>query len=301
MFYRSDRILALAVGLAWLALATPARATDEPAAGKPADDFTLTWSPSSLVAPDISSSNGLAPSAKPAPEPAPMLQPGNPFVMNPESSFGGFFRTNLWLLDLDGDMTVEQRESDVDLSFGDTFGDTDFSGQMVLDLHGAQMGVLFDITYISFDTDNRFQGVKTEIDADMFLADVTFKYRLGGDEKSRLDLLLGARYLTMKGEFDGGARGSETEDFFDPVVGLHLRMPASDASIFDLRADIGGFDIGEGDSFTWQISGVIGFVVKQGIFTVGYRYYSMDYETSDSDLGIDASLHGILVGFEVPF
>jgi hypothetical protein len=90
----------------------------------------------------------------------------------------------------------------------------------------------------------------------------------------------GTRYnnldLKLKGPL--GLNPSDTQAWWDPIVGTRLSFPLGKQFSFNVTGDIGGFNVGS--DFTWQAFPYFDWrFAKWGSAQAGYRFLSTDYET----------------------
>ena len=139
-----------------------------------------------------------------------------------------------------------------------------------------------------------------------------------------IDALLGFRYwnntadlnLNLIGSVDVASLGIERGrtfsiarngglDWVDPVLGLRLRHQFTPSQHLMVRGDVGGF--GLASQFAWQAAAVYSYSWKFSGYwlggLVGYRALGVSYVsgTGINTNGVDAVLHGPLVGFNIKF
>ena len=139
-----------------------------------------------------------------------------------------------------------------------------------------------------------------------------------------VDGLLGFRYWNISNEIDLNLIGSVNVaalgiefgrsfsvarangvDWVDPVLGLRLRHQFTPSQNLMVRGDVGGF--GLGSQFTWQAAAVYSYQWRFDGYAlaalVGYRALGVTYSegSGTSTAGIDAVLHGPLVGVSLRF
>jgi hypothetical protein len=117
-------------------------------------------------------------------------------------------------------------------------------------------------------------------------------YRVIDRDDIELDLMAGARYLTMDsdltlslrgvdGRFEGGRKVSLDQDTWDGIVGVRGRIlfHGNDWYIPYYA------DIGTGDSnLTWQAMLGVGYRFDWGEVTLAYRALGYDFDKNDADL-----------------
>jgi len=139
-----------------------------------------------------------------------------------------------------------------------------------------------------------------------------------------IDALLGFRYwnntadlnLNLIGSVDVASLGIERGrtfsiarngglDWVDPVLGIRLRHQFTPSQHLMVRGDVGGF--GLASQFAWQAAAVYSYSWQFSGYwlggLIGYRALGVSYVsgTGINTNGVDAVLHGPLVGFNIKF
>jgi hypothetical protein len=139
-----------------------------------------------------------------------------------------------------------------------------------------------------------------------------------------IDTLLGFRYwnntadlnLNIIGSVDVASLGIERGrtfsiarngglDWVDPVLGLRLRHQFTPSQHLMVRGDVGGF--GFASQFAWQAAAVYSYSWQFSGYALGgllgYRALGVSYVTGTgiNTAGVDAVLHGPLIGFNIKF
>jgi hypothetical protein len=139
-----------------------------------------------------------------------------------------------------------------------------------------------------------------------------------------IDALLGFRYwnntadlnFNIIGSVDVASLGIERGrtfsiarngglDWVDPVLGLRLRHQFTPSQHLMVRGDVGGF--GLASQFAWQAAAVYSYAWQFSGYglggLIGYRALGVSYVsgTGINTNGVDAVLHGPLVGFNIRF
>jgi hypothetical protein len=239
---------------------------------------------------------------------------------------GSDWRANLtawiWIIGMDGTLGVRDVKTDVNASFGDILEASDsifaFSGR--LEVGAGAIGGFFDGVYSRVGVDDVAGPVglgDINVTNEIVLIDFGMTYRVGtwepkgGAAKNAhdltLDLYAGARYTNIDLELDPAlvAKRSESESWFDPIVGAKLVLPISEGWHLALNGDIGGF--GVSSDFTWSTTGVFGYDFHMfGAPTTvyaGYRAIGQDYtDENGADRFIwDMVQHGPIVGLTLRF
>jgi hypothetical protein len=133
----------------------------------------------------------------------------------------------------------------------------------------------------------------THTDLKGFISTLAVGYQVGGSPTSRMDVIGGVRYASLKVQVDwelsgptGGlaARGGADakKDYWDGIVGIRGRSALG--GNWDLRYYA---DIGAGDSdLTWQAFGGVGYRFGWGDMVLGYRHltYEMKEDRPIADI-----------------
>jgi opacity protein-like surface antigen len=222
-----------------------------------------------------------------------------------------------WGAGMDGDATIKGVESSVDLSFGDILEDLDFGAMAHLEARNGKWGFFLDPSYVKLATDGDVGPFNADVETEMILLEFGVLYRLIerpiGAERDRtfsLDLLGGARYADLEGEIDvEGPLGINpsfdgNKDWIDPIVGGIIQVGLTENLAFRVRGDIGGFDIGSGSDFAWNVVAGVGYTLSERTtLWLGYRILDVDYDDgSGSDLfEYDISMSGPIAGLSIRF
>ena len=104
-----------------------------------------------------------------------------------------------------------------------------------------------------------------------------------------------------------GSRGRSagtSEDWVEPFIGGRLIWDLNNKIAFNVRADAGGFGIGNASDLTWQVVGGMDYKFsKNWILNVGYRYVDLDYShgSGDDKFGIRLKAYGPVIGLTILF
>ena len=94
----------------------------------------------------------------------------------------------------------------------------------------------------------------------------------------------------------------QSEDWFDPVIGLDVTFADLGRLTIGGRADIGGF--GVGSDFVWSVSARASFELTPNISIFG-GYHLLDYDYSDGSgsgkFALDGQLRGPILGVQIRF
>ncbi len=227
----------------------------------------------------------------------------------------------LWMLAIDGDVTVQGTKSPISVNFGDVLDNLNmaFMGEVKVrkGRYGAYLDSIFGFLETNRQTVQTSGGpARVKAEVDLVILEGGLFYRVFdsklGDEGSgaktnmKLDLIAGGRwtYLKTKLDIESSPNASGDKNFFDPIVGF--------TSVFDyphnfnlaLHGDLGGFSVGS--EFTWQLWATVGY--RFGLFgdnnanaLVGYRALSQDYKdgSGENRFRWDVIIHGPVIGLAI--
>ncbi|MBI4831467.1 MAG: hypothetical protein HY801_07915, partial [Candidatus Lindowbacteria bacterium] len=220
---------------------------------------------------------------------------------------------------------VKGASSEVDASFSDILDHLDLAVQVHLEARNGKWGLFLDPTYMKLSGDEDVSsargvfGADVEVTAETWLVEFGGFYRVGewpvGDDATRslvFDVLAGGRYFYLNNEIEIEGTGplgldvdvDESKDWVDPIVGGRVFLDLSDKFKVGLRADVGGFDVGNTSDFAWNVLAALGYDLSENTtLWAGYRHLEVDYDDgSGSDLFVyDVEMSGPIVGMAIRF
>jgi hypothetical protein len=182
--------------------------------------------------------------------------------------------------------------ADVDINFYDDIrGNINLAGNLVAEARKGRFGLFTDILYSDIETEDPlpygilYSAVDTQTKS--WIVSIAGLYRLAEQQNRFLDAIAGVRYwsvdtdLTLKAGLLPERSISNSEDWFDPLIGLKGFTPIGSSRFFVSSAIvIGGF--GAGSDFMWDAIVNFGYQWTKGFSTtVGYRYLDVEYEKDD--------------------
>jgi hypothetical protein len=275
-----------------------------PGDGSMAMETALASTPSpvdSVAAAAQDTDAGPAKSADPPKETGPAPQTGGPDTPKAGADKWDFRGVlYLWAVGVSGVVTAGNTSNQINAKFGDILDNLDFAAMFNFQGRKGQWGFVGDFTYADLGGEAPGpQGVgDTDISLTMALveADATFRPK---DLRS-LEFVGGVRVLDVHQTIDFPLLPSVRADaiLIDPVVGAQGAWPLGKKWWFRLRGDIGGFGISS--EFTYQVYG--GFRWNfAGDFGLDLAYRILGYQIDQSDVEMDLTLQGLVLGLDYWF
>ncbi|MEN8759955.1 MAG: hypothetical protein ABF303_15965 [Desulfobacterales bacterium] len=189
--------------------------------------------------------------------------------------------------------------SDVDADFDDIIGDVNFAFMGAAGVSKGKWSLGADLIYVNIeDSGDIAPGVSANVELTNWVITPLVGYRVADTEKSRLDIVGGARYLYLDADLrvDAlGARVDESGSNWDAVIGARGSVDLAKKWYL-----FGYLDIGTGESdLTWQALGGIGYRFKYVDLVGAYRYLSWEFD--DDQALEEQQLHGPGVGIRFAF
>jgi hypothetical protein len=212
----------------------------------------------------------------------------------------------LWMIGINGDVTVKNTTADLDVGFSDILDNLDFAGEYHIEAWKGNFGVFIDPTLskLSISEDVEIpvlDPINVELDSKFLLLEFGGLYRVGtwpigspnNDLSQRmkpsvtLELLAGGRYWYLKNELDiEGPLGildreiDDTQNWLDLFVGGRVKLNLTEKLILSVRSDIGGFGFGFSSDFSWNLVGWISYELPWYRITplIGYRALYVDFK-----------------------
>ena len=284
------------IGLAFLA-ASGARSAVVAAQNSPPYSATAAV----LTSPDSAAAAVLTPPDSAAA--AVLTPPDSATATAPEWQYE--FTPYLWLIGLDGTLTIGPREEEFTASFSDLFAKLRLGLMGVFEARRGQWGLIADGMY--FDLGETAAGpgpgggtIEAGVTEQLYSA--AGFWRALDRPAVTLDLIVGARYGRIAADFSiaGGPRDGESRSgsryWVDAIAGgrAAYRIAPRWRAAGYLEAGAGGSD------FTWQALGAVDFQLTNSLAARGgYRYLSIDGGTDrfDCDLAMGGFLLGLGIGF----
>ena len=229
----------------------------------------------------------------------------------------------IWLVSLQGDVTVKGQTSEVDASFSDFLEDLVFAAEIHFEAtrkKGRKFGFWLDGTYVKLRSDANIGPLNLEVENQFVILEGAFflnihNWELGSNSANgelskpyiSLDASAGLRYWYLDAELDFKGQGpigvsgnlDGDQDWIEPFIGLRSFININDRIRVILRTDFGGFGIGSSSDLTWV--GGLGFgyaITKRIEALIGYRAIYLDYENGSGNnrFAMDVWMHNPFIG-----
>lgn len=221
----------------------------------------------------------------------------------------------LWAVGIDGDITIDGVEQDVDIGFDDLKDHLDASFSLGFEARKGKLGFYAGLGYLEFSGDNKTSGWDSESELKMTIAEAGMSYLLVKTESEHPFLLegtLGVRYWKTESDLEikdsSGAvlfEGGNDRNLLDPVIGMRGSQYLSSKLHLDFAGDIGGFGIsGDTSDLDWSALGLVSYdFTKWFTLSAGYKAVGLDVSRgsgADED-GLDIVFNGALLAAKFRF
>jgi len=222
------------------------------------------------------------------------------------------------MLGIEGDATIGNVTTDVDVSFSDILDNLDIGGMGFVEHRRGKWSFIGDVAYLKFsdeETISRTPVSSTTLDAEFAqtLVEGFVGYRVFAQDKGKsqfgIDLLGGARYNKIDVELDArvsvlglttSASRNPDEDWVDGVVAFRVQYGHDNGWGVSAWADIGDGS----DSSSYQLMGIVSYRFKNNIRVFGgYRLYNLEYtgDTGGRRFDVDLDYTGPMFGVSYRF
>jgi hypothetical protein len=209
----------------------------------------------------------------------------------------------LWFASLDGTIGLDPLPTvQLAADLPEPLVNLDFALADAFTARKGRWVVLSDVTFTKLGVDETVSGSEVDIDSVLLWASLAAGYAVVDAPGGRVEVFAGARYtlLDNDGRSEGGVTASisETDDWFDPIVGFDARGEIAGRWSAGLLANIGGF--GVGSDLSYELLPRVSYAWNEIIsLHAGYRLLSMDFDSSS--LTYDVRESGWIVGVGFSF
>jgi hypothetical protein len=210
----------------------------------------------------------------------------------------------LWMSGLNGELGVSEQVQPVgvDLPFTKILGALKFALMGTFEARHDRFVATGDMLYINLRTSDDLDireadFVDGELRSKIFMSTVAAGYRAVDQGRLSVDILAGARLMSMKTGLDlqGPQRtfsGSASETWIDPIVAVRFQAPLGPRWALQTYGDIGGF--GVGSHLSWQLQAMIDYELsRRWSLSGGWRHLDIDFD--NNGFVFDAALDGPII------
>ncbi len=219
-----------------------------------------------------------------------------------------------FMVDIDGDATVGNVISDVDVSFSDIFDNLDLGFMGFVEHRRGKWSFIGDVAYLKVSADKttsrtQFSSATLDAEFEQVLAGGFVGYRVFAKNQLGIDLLGGARYNEIAVELDvrasllglttSSSRNAE-EEWVDGVIAARVQYGHDNGWGVSAWADIGDGS----DSNSFQLAGIVSYLFKNNIRVYGgYRHFSFEYkgDSGGNRFELDLDYAGPMIGVAYRF
>ncbi len=205
---------------------------------------------------------------------------------------------------------------DIDVPFSDILKDLEMAFMGGLQARKGKWSLGADVIYMELSQSNDGQlglpvghegltvSTSSNLDLKAWIVTPTVGYNLIDTEKGTLDVIVGARYLSLNIDLDLTAVGpittrkfqlSDSPHNWDGIVGVRGQLNLTPTWYLPYYADVG-----EGDSkATYQAFAGVGYRFKRVDAVVGYRYLAYEFEPNPAvrKLNFSGPIAGVKFAF----
>ena len=220
----------------------------------------------------------------------------------------------MWMIGMDGDMTVKGVKSEVNTSFGDILSNLDFAIQAHGEAWKGDWGLFLDGTYGNLGADGESGPVDVNVDTRFYQLEFGALYRAAtwrigdsGDREAGLELLAGGRFTDLKLDVDFNHSPLQIhgkDSWTDLIVGARLTAELSPNWSVILRGDVGGFGISGDKDMSVNGALLFGWHFKPDWHLLfGYRALYQDYQNGNgaNEFHYKVTTHGPILGLDYSF
>jgi len=225
-------------------------------------------------------------------------------------------RVYLWVAAISGESSSG---GDIDIDFDELWDNLDMAFMGGLTARKGKWSLMVDPVYLKESGSEGWEetipvgplNVPTDFEGlvklESWITNVGVGYEVMRTDKSRLDVLAGARYLSMDVDVKldltdvlttASDRVSVSEHNWDAIVGVEGSVDLDDRWSLLYRGDVGAGD----SDFTGNAVAAIAYGFSWGQVIAGYRY--LHYEFDDDNVGVlvnDMDIKGPILGAQFHF
>jgi len=232
-----------------------------------------------------------------------------------------------FLASVEGDVWADSEKSNINIPFEEIIDRTNAGGMLNLRFGYKRWYFEADGLFAKIGDDLSSGTTEIEVRITQYQLELALGYRIAGPGFGRwvgrrccppetcpqqtVDVYGGMRYARTEstihirrpagiivGAID--TKASDTQDYWEPYVGLVWGKPLTRKWRLRCRGDIGGFDVGgDASNFSWRLEALAGLDLSSRIsFFFGWRLFNQDRVRHDgaARTGTDLLQHGPMIG-----
>ena len=209
----------------------------------------------------------------------------------------GFY---LWLTNMDGEIQSRGLEVDVDRDYSDILDKLDSTYAVRFEaFQWDSFGLAFDTCWINLEDEPEFTTGEGNAEASFGFTEFTAAGRTRSGN-AYFDVYGGFRWVRFETSLEDptGRNEDDSDNYFDPMIGLRVGFTGSTWIHGSLRFDVGGF--GVGTERTGNLVIMVDFRVSDSAFlSAGWK--TMAVEVEENDLELNLLLTGPVVSVKIGF
>lgn len=210
-----------------------------------------------------------------------------------------------WIPGITGAQEYPDGEPILDLDSGDVLDALDFAFFGSGEVRRGQIGLMFDFAYADLEKDGVARAAiipgadpaEASAETQILMATGAVAYRFHESAGAWADVYAGLRAYDVEADvtfripaMNFEAQRSVSSTWVDGIVGLRGYAPLNDRFSVTGLFDVGGFGIGSSSDLSWQVLGTVNYAFTDRVIgRLGYRYMSIDRDSSDLTMDIDIS------------
>ena len=220
----------------------------------------------------------------------------------------------LWLVGLDGDVTVKGIQASVDMDFSEIWDDLDFAGLIRAEAWKGNFGLFLDGQWIKLSSEESafvpvIGPVRVDVDLQLGIVEAGALYQVfemplaaegvSDNRKLSIQLLGGARYWYLKQELSPKSLPDfeSSRDWVDPIIGVRLTADITERASLSFRGDVGGFGIGSASESASNWIALLRYrLTERWTLAGGYRLMYLDYGSGSDSFKADLRFYGPIFG-----
>lgn len=211
------------------------------------------------------------------------------------------FTPYAWLAGVDADVTVGNREAEVNPSFSDLLDNLDLAAAFLTTAQYNRWVLWGQVDYLSLDSgdvDTRL-NVDARAKSKSLFVTTAVGYQFDGFvEGSTIDALIGTRYLHVKNKLSLGnfETDSKTRDLLDAVLVLRPSFPLGEKWRFNPTLSIGAGD----SDLTYELQPQFQYQFSEN-FAARFGYRKLYYDIDKKNFEFDGTFEGFLLGVGIVY